>query len=112
MPQVNGLSFVCWSGCHWEDACEPQARVRTVPEPPGSTQGAGDPVGERGRSGKERIIGQCVSFKPMQDPSSLGSACPGHLHAQVPQPASHHLLEPGVVFPSPGPPHSPAGSRS
>lgn len=32
----------------------------------------------------------------------------GHLHTQVPQPAPHHLLEPGVVLPPPGPALSPA----
>lgn len=56
LSRVNRLNFVCWSGCHWEDTCEPQARVCTVPEPPGSAEGAGDPVGERGGSGKECIV--------------------------------------------------------
>lgn len=36
---------------------------------------------------------------------------PGYLHPQVPEPAPHHLLELGVVFPSPGPALSPTRSH-
>lgn len=32
----------------------------------------------------------------------------GHLHPHLPQPAPHHLLEPGVLLPAPGPALSPA----
>lgn len=41
----------------------------------------------------------------------LGLVRPGYLHPQVPEPAPHHLLEPGVVFPPPGPALSPARSH-
>lgn len=36
-----------------DDAREPQTGVGAVPQPPGAAQRAGDPVGERGRSGEE-----------------------------------------------------------
>lgn len=55
--------FTCLTGCHRENTTKPQTCVGAVPEPLGSTQGAGDPVGERGRPGKSQILQSALSFE-------------------------------------------------
>lgn len=64
--KVVFFNFILWfsrlSGCHREDTTKPQTCVCTVPEPFGSTKGAGDPVRERGRSGKAWVLSSALSF--------------------------------------------------
>lgn len=77
---------MCWLAvCPGLIGCWAPLSDGGLPEPAGAAQGAGEPVGERG--------GRC----------SLPGPAPGQ--------SLHHLLEPGLVLPAPGPAQQPAAAH-